>query len=94
MIQQIASVVKIINDLNFNEIPQLIVLNKTDLLKRAEIASLTRQITLDTDARCVSISAIRRESLRPIIEAIGELIVVPDPNFQGLSEDSLAEAAG
>ncbi len=92
--QQIASVVKIINDLNFNEIPQLIVLNKTDLLKRAEMASLTRQITLDTDARCVSISAIRRESLRPMIEAIGELIVVLDPNFQALSEETLAEAAG
>ncbi|MBK6748780.1 MAG: GTPase HflX [Acidobacteria bacterium] len=92
--QQIASVVKIIGDLQFNEIPQLIVLNKSDLLERAEIASLTRQISLDTDARCVSISAIRRESLRPMIDAIGEMIVVPDSNFQGLSEESLAGARG
>ncbi|MBK7933987.1 MAG: GTPase HflX [Acidobacteria bacterium] len=92
--QQIASVVKIIGDLQFNEIPQLIVLNKSDLLERAEIASLTRQISLDTDARCVSISAIRRESLRPMIDAIGEMIVVPDSNFQGLSEESLAGAPG
>jgi hypothetical protein len=30
----------------------------------------------------VSISAIRRESLRPMIEAIGELIVVPSSEFQ------------
>ena len=93
VLQQIASVDKIIDDLQFNEIPELIVLNKTDLLKRAEIAALVRQITLDTDARCVSISAIRRDSLRPMIEVIGELIVVPDPNFQGLSEEKLAEAA-
>ena len=93
VMQQIASVDKIIDDLQFNEIPELIVLNKTDLLQRAEIAALVRQITLDTDARCVAISAIRRESLRHMIEAIGELIVVTDPNFQGLSEESLAEAA-
>lgn len=94
VLQQITSVDKIISDLNFNEIPQLIVLNKTDLLEREEIDTLTRQIMLDTDARCVSISAIRRESLRPMVEAIGELIGVFDPNFQGLSAESLAEAAG
>ena len=88
VLQQIASVHKIIGDLNFNQIPQLIVLNKTDLLKRAEIASLTRHITLDTDARCVSISAIRRESLRPMIEAVGEMIVVPNSEFQVSSSAS------
>lgn len=74
VLQQIASVGKIIGDLHFNEIPQLIVLNKTDLLNREAIENLTRQISLDTDAQCVSISAIRRESLRPMIQMIADLM--------------------
>ncbi len=82
VLQQIASVGKIITDLHFNEIPQLIVLNKTDLLTRAGIASLTRQISLDTEAACVSISAIRRETLRPMVEIIGTMISVKGSRFE------------
>lgn len=74
VLQQIASVGKILTDLHFNEIPQLIVLNKVDLLPREAVASLTRQIGIDTDAQCVSISAIRRESLRPMVDEIGRLL--------------------
>ena len=70
VLQQIASVGKIIADLHYNEIPQLIVLNKTDLLSGDGVETLTRQITLDSGAQCVSISAIRRETLRPMVEAI------------------------
>lgn len=85
VLQQIASVLKIIGDLSFAEIPQLIVLNKSDLMTRAELATLTRHITLDTDARCVSISAIRRESLRPMIDEIGQLIMVEEPEYMTAS---------
>ncbi len=74
VLQQIASVSKIIGDLHFNEIPQLIVLNKTDLLGRDVVENLTRQITLDSGAQCVSISAIRRETLRPMVETIAEML--------------------
>src|SRR5437763_4736535 len=63
--QQIVSVNKIIGDLHFNEIPQLIVLNKTDLIDGDLVEALERQIMLDSGAECVSISAIRRETLRP-----------------------------
>ena len=75
VLQQIASVGKILADLDYGEIPQLIVLNKSDLLTPVAIRGLTRQITLDSDAQCVSISAIRRETLRPMVEAIGKVIV-------------------
>lgn len=87
--QQIASVNKIIADLHFNEIPQLVVLNKTDLLSAAEAANLARQITLDSGIQCVSISAIRRETLRPMVEAIGETVRVSSFEFQvsGLEGD-------
>ena len=79
--QQIASVGKIIADLHYNHIPQLIVLNKTDLLEPAEIDRLTTQISLDSDAQCVSISAIHRETLRPMVEIIGKLLAVPAPEY-------------
>ncbi len=74
VLQQIASVDKITSDLHFGDIPQLIVLNKTDLLAASEIESLMRQITLDSGAQCVAISAIQRESLRPMVEMVGEAI--------------------
>ena len=75
VLQQIASVGKIISDLDYGKIPQLIVLNKTDLLTDGEVGQLTKQITLDSGAPCVSISAIRRETLRPMVEMINEMIV-------------------
>jgi len=90
VLQQIASVGKIISDLHFTEIPQLIVLNKTDLLGKEAVENLTRQITLDTDAPTVSISAIQRETLRPMVEAIGKLIVVPGSEFEVSSLSSAA----
>lgn len=81
VLQQIASVDKIIADLEYNDITELIVLNKTDLLNQDEIDHLTRQIELDSGSQCVSISAIRRESLRPMVEVIGELITVPVEDY-------------
>ena len=70
-LQQIASVDKIIGDLNYGRIPQLIVLNKTELMSDEEIEALRRQLALDTDAPSVAVSAIRRETLRPMAEMIG-----------------------
>jgi GTP-binding protein HflX len=69
-LQQIASVDKIIGDLHYGQIPQLIVLNKSDLIREEELEVLRRQIALDTDAPSVAISAIRRETLRPMAEMI------------------------
>jgi len=74
VLQQIASVEKIIGDLHYGEIPQLIVLNKTDLIGKEAVESLTRQIKLDSGGVSVSISAIRRETLRPMVEAIADLM--------------------
>jgi GTP-binding protein HflX len=88
VLQQIASVDKILGELHFNEIPKLIVLNKTDLLSEEAIERLTRQVMLDSGANCVSISAIRRESLRPMVEAIGEMIVVPATSYMVHSPDA------
>jgi len=76
--QQIASVNTILGDLNFNQIPQLIVLNKRDLLASEDVALLSRQIELDSGVPSVAISAIRRDSLRDMLEMVGEMLSLPD----------------
>ena len=60
VVQQIESVEKILADLELNRIPQIIVLNKTDLLNTADLDTLQRQIMLDRTEECVSISEIGR----------------------------------
>ena len=77
-VQQIASVDKILTELKLNEIPQIIVLNKTDLTDAATLEVLTRQLSLDKDAPYVAVSAIRRATLRGLVEKVAETIVVPD----------------
>ena len=71
-IRQIESVGKILLELELNKIPQIIVLNKSDLLDEQSINALKRQISLDSNAEIVAISAIRSETLKPLIEKIGE----------------------
>jgi GTP-binding protein HflX len=82
VLQQIASVQKIIGDLDYGRIPQLIVLNKADLLSEVDVRDLERQIMLDSSSLCVAISAVRRETLRPMVEIIGTMISVPSSKFQ------------
>jgi GTP-binding protein HflX len=81
--QQIESVEKILSDLELNSIPQIIVLNKTDLLSPEQIEDLQREISLDNHADSVAISAIRKDSLRPLTERIGHRVSVePDDEQQ------------
>jgi GTP-binding protein HflX len=75
VMQQIASVNQILHGLEYDRIPQIVVLNKADLLDSDAIESLERQISLDTHLPSVAISAIRRESLRPLVEKVNGLIV-------------------
>lgn len=73
-LQQIASVDKILNDLKLNEIPQIIVLNKIDLTDEETVETLARQAALDHDVEPVAISAVRRDSLRPLVEHLAARI--------------------
>jgi GTPase len=74
VMQQIESVEKILGDLNLSEIPRLIVLNKTDLLAKNDIEALKRTLALDKQAESVAISAIKPETLSPLLEKIGEVL--------------------
>ena len=71
---QIESVDKILLDLKLNEIPQLIVLNKADLLDENSLTALERQIEIDKNYQSVAISAIQPKTLKPLIEKIGEIL--------------------
>ncbi len=77
VLQQINSVSKIIHELGFSEIPQLIVLNKSDLVDDETLAGLKRQVAIDTEAPLVAVSAVNRETLRPMVAAVGDLIYIP-----------------
>jgi GTP-binding protein HflX len=74
VMQQIASVNKILHDLEYDRIPPVVVMTKSDLLDADQIDALERQISLDTHLPSVAISAIRRESLRPLVETQNDLI--------------------
>jgi GTPase len=85
---QIESVEKILLDLKLNEIPQIIVLNKADLLDEPLLNGLERQIELDKHRETVSVSAIQSKTLKPLIEKIGEMLATdlteesPDSKFK------------
>jgi len=64
----IASVHELLEDLKLSEIPRLLVFNKVDLLDEDEIANLRRTY------KAVTISALDRESLAPMLDRIGDLL--------------------
>ncbi len=74
VLHQIESVDKILADLNYQSIPQIIVLNKADLVSAEEIETLSRHICLDNSEQCVAISANKREMLKPLVEQIAARI--------------------
>lgn len=73
-LQQVASVDKILTELKLNEIPQIIVLNKMDLTDAETVETLTRQISQDHNVTPVAISAVRRDTLRPLVEHVAARI--------------------
>jgi len=74
VLNQIESVGKILTDLGLNTTRQIVVLNKADLVAVAELDALVRQICLDKPLECVAISAIHRETLRPLVERVAASI--------------------
>ena len=67
----IASVKKILEELNLSGIPRLLVFNKSDLLNEDEIENMKRAYG------AVAISALDRHSLLPMIERLGEMLDNP-----------------
>jgi GTP-binding protein HflX len=72
--QQIASVDRILEELQFNQIPRLVTFNKIDLIDEQELAALERAAGCGTDLKCISISAAHSETLAPLLNELEELV--------------------
>jgi GTP-binding protein HflX len=72
--QQIISVDRILNELEFDKIPRLLVFNKTDLVDQESLLAMQRLAGCDDAMTCVVISALRTQTLKPMLEQIGQLL--------------------
>jgi len=72
--QQIASVDRILTELEFDKIPRLLVFNKVDLIDEASLRAMERLAGCGDGVGCVAISALRQPTLLPMLEQIGELL--------------------
>ncbi|HKV38746.1 MAG TPA: GTPase HflX [Blastocatellia bacterium] len=85
----VSAVEKILESLGLNEIPRLLVLNKTDLLPAEEAANLARSLG------AIAISAKDRGSLMPLVERVSDLLGEKDaPSELPEIEQSVNVAAG
>src|SRR5205085_555305 len=71
--QQLASVDRILGELDFARIPRLVVFNKADLLDAEILAAMMRQAGCDGERRCLAVSAIDSRTLRPMLAQAGEI---------------------
>ncbi|NNE67664.1 MAG: GTPase HflX [Pyrinomonadaceae bacterium] len=73
-LKQITSVGKILTELDLNNIPTFVVLNKADLAKPEDIADAKRQLKNELGLESVAVSALRRKSLKPLVEMMGNTL--------------------
>ena len=72
-LQQIESVDKILQDLELNKIPHLIVLNKADLLDEGSLEALAAgSFYLTNEVKAWQFQLSNRKTLKPLLEKIGE----------------------
>src|SRR3989454_3735014 len=85
--QQITSVDRILSELEFDKIPRLLVFNKTDLVDHESLRAMRRRSGCSEAANCVAISALRPQTLLPMLEQIGQML------SQNLIQQNLVRAA-
>ncbi len=81
----IASVNKILDDLQLSQIPRLLVFNKADLLNEEELINLRRAFN------AVTVSALKRATFAPMLERIGSMLDAADAAKTQLHEKRDAE---
>lgn len=72
--QQIQSVERILEELKVAHIPTILALNKADLTAADELEGISRQLGQAGSREVVTISAIDRTTLPPLLEKIGEML--------------------
>ena len=68
--QQIASVERTLSELNFAQIPRLLVFNKADLIDSQTLSAMKREVRNRSDATSLSISARQPSTLGPLLDKI------------------------
>ncbi len=72
--QQLESVESILLELELGQIPRLVVFNKSELLSADELELMVRYAAKGGTRECISISALRPQSLAPMLERAGEIL--------------------
>jgi GTP-binding protein HflX len=85
--QQVASVDAILTELEFNQIPRLLVFNKTDLLDRPTIDAMVRQVSLRDGAEALAISSLDSRTLAPLLRRIDAALSGKPPRTRQSSTD-------
>src|SRR5881398_2004087 len=85
--QQVASVEAILTELEFNQIPRLLVFNKADLLDRPTIDAMVRQVSLRDGAAALAISSLDPRTLEPLLRRIDAALLGRQPQTRRSSAD-------
>jgi GTP-binding protein HflX len=72
--QQLESVERILGELEFGQIPRLVVFNKADIVEKDALEAMLRQASAQDARECIAISAIDAASLRPMLEKAGAIL--------------------
>jgi GTP-binding protein HflX len=72
--QQLESVERILNELGHTDIPRVIAFNKSDLLPPDELEAILRQVCQAAARDCIAVSALKPETLRPLLERAGAIL--------------------
>src|SRR5882672_1925602 len=87
--QQVASVDRILTELEFDRIPRLLVFNKADKLDDASLSAMKRAAGCRDAGDCVHISSLLPHTLLPLLTQIGQIL---SRNLTG--ESSVREVPG
>jgi GTPase len=80
--QQIASVDRILTELEFQKIPRLLVFNKIDVVDRGTLDAMLRQTSIQNGAPSIAISALEQSTLGVLLQRIGEQLGPSMAQFQ------------
>src|SRR6266478_151187 len=72
--QQVASVDAILTELEFNQIPRLLVFNKADLLDQSALDAMLRQISFRDGAEALAISSLDPRTLASLLRSIDTVL--------------------
>ncbi len=89
--QQIDSVDRILRELGFDQIPRLLVFNKSDMVDAATVEAIMRICRAEAGSDCLAISALSPRTLEPLLRRIGGAL---RPNRDGYQHSWLQTKGG